>query len=354
MAQAMEEAPPVNAQEQPQAARGVDLMTAREKQLLDLQVAHQKMLAIMQELPLAVKHKHALCFFKTLASKAQQVKVECMACGYTVTSTGSTRPLKHLVVCALVPKEVKTLFVNLHSMTESRKVQKRQNEALVKDEADVMANEHAVKQAKLRQQGVRAGLKSLEAAEADLAIARFFYANGLSFAAASGGQDSYYRAMIKKIQAAPCGYIPPSRNKLGGPLLDECHEWMWKKIGERDPDGMRAMRFCSAYVSDGWDSCDNLPLINSAFITGNDGGVYWRSVDTTGKEKNAEYCAALMIADIYEFGPDKVILVITDTCSTMRKCWSIVMDEFPWMMVLPCQAHVISLLMKDLGKSKQV
>ena len=134
-------------------------------------------------------------------------------------------------------------------MTESRKVQKRQNEALVKEEADVMSNEHAVKQAKLRQQGVRAGLKSLEAAEADLAIARFFYANGLSFAAASGGQDSYYRAMIKKIQAAPCGYIPPNRNKHSGPLLDECHEWMWKKIGERDPDGMRAMRFCSTCVA---------------------------------------------------------------------------------------------------------
>ena len=100
-----------------------------------------------------------------------------------------------------------------------------------------------------RQQGVRAGLKSLEAAEADLAIARFFYANGLSFAAASGGQDSYYRAMIKKIQAAPCGYIPPNRNKHSGPLLDECHEWMWKKIGERDPDGMRAMRFCSTCVA---------------------------------------------------------------------------------------------------------
>lgn len=52
-----------------------------------------------------------------------------------------------------------------------------------------------------------------------------------------------------------------------------------------------------------------------------------------------------MIADIYEFGPLKVILVITDTCTTMKKCWSIVMDEFPWTMVLPCQAHVVSLLM---------
>ena len=114
------------------------------------------------------------------------------------------------------------------------------------------------------------------------------------------------------------------------------------------------MRYCSCYVSDGWDSVDNLPLINSAFITGNDGGVYWRSVDTSGKEKNAEYCAALMIADIYEYGPHKVLLVITDTCTTMRKCWGIVMDEFPWLMVLPCQAHVLSLLMKDIGKAKKV
>jgi hypothetical protein len=38
----------------------------------------------------------------------------------------------------------------------------------------------------------------------------------------------------------------------------------------------------------------------------------------------------------------------------MKRCWDIVMDEFPWMMVLPCQAHVISLLMKDIGKTKQV
>jgi hypothetical protein len=129
---------------------------------------------------------------------------------------------------------------------------------------------------------------------------------------------------------------------------------MWKQVKDRDPNGSRTMQFGSCYVSDGWDSCDNLPLINSAFITANDGGVYWRSVDTSGKTKSAEYCAALMIADIYEYGPLKVIMVITDTCPTMKKCWDIVMDEFPWMMVLPCQAHVISLLMKDIGKTKQV
>ena len=343
---------------QPQvASRGIDLLMIRERQRLDVQAMHEKLLALLQELPADVKHKNANQFFKVVSSKekSQQVRVECMACGHSMTSTGSSRLVKHIVMCALMPKDIKKTFLKLTAQTESNKAMKRGNEKLMEEEDQVAAADHAAKQAKLVQLNVRAGLKSLEVAEADLAIAKFFYANGLSFGAASAEQGSYYREMVRKIQAAPFGYIPPNRNKIAGPLVDHCYDWMWKKIEERDPTGERAMRYCSCYVSDGWDSVDNLPLINSAFITGNDGGVYWRSVDTSGKEKNAEFCAALMIADIYEYGPHKVLLVITDTCTTMRKCWGIVMDEFPWrLMVLPCQAHVLSLLMKDIGKAKKV
>lgn len=61
-----------------------------------------------------------------------------------------------------------------------------------------------------------------------------------------------------------------------------------------------------------------------------------------------------MIKDIYDYGPLKVTTVITDTCATMRKAWSIVADEFPWISCLPCQTHVISLLMKDIGKQPSV
>lgn len=38
----------------------------------------------------------------------------------------------------------------------------------------------------------------------------------------------------------------------------------------------------------------------------------------------------------------------------MRKCWDIVEDEFPWISTLPCQPHVISLLMKDIAKADEV
>ena len=335
-------------------------MLARETQRIEAQGTHEVFLAKQLELSEAgidIKSKHIFEFYKTVSSKgskSQQKRVACLACGHSFEAAGSTRLVKHFVNCALVPANVKQPFRKIMIETENLKEQKRQRDNLKQEEAQHLAAEHKEKQAKLVQQNIRTGFKSLEVYEADLAISKFWYANGLSFAAASAKEDSYYREMIEKIQAAPIGYVPPGRNKLAGPLLEECHNWMWKQVKDRDPNGSRTMQFGSCYVSDGWDSCDNLPLINSAFITANDGGVYWRSVDTSGKTKSAEYCAALMIADIYEYGPLKVIMVITDTCPTMQKCWDIVMDEFPWMMVLPCQAHVISLLMKDIGKTKQV
>lgn len=214
--------------------------------------------------------------------------------------------------------------------------------------------EHANAQAHLKQQCIRAGLKLSETAAADHAIANFFYGNGIPFSVASKGSDSLYRKMILAIKAAPAGYIPPNANKLSGPLLDECYDKVWKDLEDRDPEGLLKEKYGATYVADGWESCDSLPLINSAFISANDGGMYWRSVDTSGQMKTAEYCALLMIQDIYAYGPAYVVLVITDTCNTMAKAWAIVQDEFPWISVLCCQPHVISLLMKDIGKEKEV
>ena len=223
------------------------LLQAREKQRIDAQGTHDVMLAKLLELreqEKDIKHKHAHEFFTTVTvkEKSQQKRVTCLACGHAFEATGPTRLVKHLVSCPLMPADVKEPFKQIQKQTDAVKLQKRQRDNMVKEEAQQLAAEHAQKQAKLVQQKLRAGLKSLEVFEADLAIAKFWYANGLSFNAATAEEDSYYREMIRKIQAAPAGYIPPSRNKLAGPLLDECHDWMWRKIKERDPDGSRTMR----------------------------------------------------------------------------------------------------------------
>lgn len=101
--------------------------------------------------------------------------------------------------------------------------------------------------------------------------------------------------MIRAIKAAPSGYSPPSANKLSGPLLDEVFSNMEHLFHQRDPDRVLAAKFGCTYASDGWDSVDHLPLVNSAFISANDGGRFWRSVDTSGHTKSAEYLASLMI-----------------------------------------------------------
>ena len=79
--------------------------------------------------------------------------------------------------------------------------------------------------------------------------------------------------------------MPPNKNALGGPLIDVIDNQIAVQIAARDADGALANKFGIAYTSDGWESCDKLPLINSAAITANDGGAYMRSVDTSGHIK---------------------------------------------------------------------
>lgn len=116
---------------------------------------------------------------------------------------------------------------------------------------------------------------------------------------------------MRAIRAAPVGYTPPNRWALAGKLIDEVYSDVQHKIRAQDPTGSLKEQFGVTYSQDGWDSVDHLPLINSAYITSNDGGVYLRSVDTSGFVKSAEYIANLMIEDIYNIGCMNVVLVVS-------------------------------------------
>ena len=263
--------------------------------------------------------RDAVEFFDDVARKddnKQQMKGRCKACGKAVSSTASVRFIDHISKCASMPNEIQRAFQRLRADAGSKAASKRHADALSQQDAEVWAKRHAAQQQQqldLKQPGIKASLQGAEAAWADKCIAEFFYANAIPFSIASSESSGLYRRMIAAIKATPASYKPPTTNKLGNQLLDKCYDEMWHKLAERDPDGSLGFKFGSTYVTDGWDSCDNHSLINSAFITNNDGGIFWRSVDTAGKVKCAEYTAHLMIADIYSFGPTKVVMVCTDT-----------------------------------------
>ena len=144
------------------------LLLARERQRIDAQDTHDILLAKLLELREAkidIKSKHIFEFYKTVSSKgnkSQQKRVACLACGHSFEATGPTRLVKHLVSCALVPADVKQPFKEIMKKSEGVKVHKRQRDNLVKEEAQQLAAEHAEKQAKLVQQNIRTGFKSLE------------------------------------------------------------------------------------------------------------------------------------------------------------------------------------------------
>ena len=337
--------------------------SSRQDFLGDEEAAETRMTAIREEVTYKLsllgeagitKPKEVLEFAKNVQYKkvgGQQLTCECLFCGTHINSTGATRLVDHLSnACVLCPASVKDPCLAMRSKTDWKRKGKEEHTALVKEEQDQALRVMKAQKTQLRQEGIKAGFKSAESAYADQATARFFYANGLNFGAADVKPDSYYREMVEAIRATPVGWMPPNPQKLAGPLLDAADAQMKADLAARDKEGELSRRFGVTYTSDGWDSCDNLPLINSAYILANDGGVYQRSVDTSGYSKNAEYCASLMIVDIYSIGCTKVVMLVTDTCAVMRKCWAIVQDEFPWISCAPCQTHCPSLLIGDIAK----
>ena len=299
------------------------------------------------------KPKHTLEFLKNIAYKhvgGQQLSGDCMFCMQRITSTGASKVVIHFTTCALCPGMIRDACIMLQGGTHAKRKLKVEHEAIVRVESEAQLHATKVQKHQLRQQGIKAGFQTAEVSVADEAIAKFFYANALSFGAADTSTDSYYREMVRAIQQAPSSYVPPNKRKIATRLLQSTYDATCKDIKNRDPYGLIARKYGRAYCSDGWDSCDNLPLINSAAITANDGGQYLRSVDTSGRTKSAEYCAALMIEDIYEHGCTSFVITITDTCAVMKKSWKIVEDEFPWITAAPCQTHCPSLLVGDIAK----
>ena len=298
--------------------------------------------------------KDVLLFVKDLQNKegckGSQIVGACMFCCMRITSTGATRFVDHFLDCPLIPARIRHPVRLLRDGTVKKRKLKEEQKNHTRLEAEEALKEAKLLRAAQRQQSLGESWGKAENDVADAAIARFFYANGLSFAAADNREGSYYRQMIAAIKGSTSTYLPPSNVKIAGPLLDKCHQQMEADIEKRDGGGNLSERYGVTYTSDGWEDTNGLSLINSAYIMANDGGVYIRSVDTSGMTKSAEYTANLMIEDIYVLGPMKVVCVVTDTCATMKKAWSLVEKEFAWITCVPCQTHCPSLLLHDIAK----
>jgi hypothetical protein len=81
--------------------------------------------------------------------------------------------------------------------------------------------------------------------------------------------------------------------------------------------------------------------------------VFMKSVDSTdhmadGGRKNAAYLAEQICIVIRDVGAENIVQVIMDGVN--KACWPIINAEFPHIICAWCTAHVMDLLLEDIGK----
>eukprot|EP01018_Ginkgo_biloba_P019938 Gb_40356 [translate_table: standard] len=147
--------------------------------------------------------------------------------------------------------------------------------------------------------------------EVDLAIERFFYANGISFNVA---RSPYYGEMVKAIQGAPSGYKPPGFEKLRTTLVDKEKGRVEEEVAPLKHawsiDG------CSI-VMDGWIDIRNRPLLN-IIVSSTSGPYFFRAIDCSGEEKNTFFLRDVLSAAIDEVGVSNVVQVIADAAPVCK------------------------------------
>ena len=114
---------------------------------------------------------------------------------------------------------VKDACARLREVTAAKRKGKEESHTLALEECALSLQAVKAQEIQLVQLGIKAGFKSAEAMVADNAIAKFFYANGVTFGAAwDAGTSSDFREMVVAIQNAPAGYTPPNSKALAAPL----------------------------------------------------------------------------------------------------------------------------------------
>jgi len=198
-------------------------------------------------------------------------------------------------------------------------------------------------QKQLTQSSIVASFNIGSKAEADAAVARLFYANGLPFIVA---ESKYMKEAFSAVAKCGPSYKLPSRAALSGPLLDLAVADVDKKLAEFKAQ----MSVTGAtVVSDGWTSVQNRPIINYLAVTP-DGAMFVDGTDTSGEVKDAQFIADEIKLRIESIGKENVVQVVTDSAGNCVAARNILSVTYPGIVFSPCTAHCLDLLLEDIGK----
>ena len=106
-------------------------------------------------------------------------------------------------------------------------------------------------------------------------------------------------------------------------------------------------------VSDGWSGVAKRPLINFLVVTPQ-GSHFLKAIDTSGESKTDEEIFNMVSKEIQEFGEGHIIVVVMDNAAANISAMKMLEDKFSHVSCIGCGAHVIDLMIEDIGKLPKV
>ncbi|KAL0211794.1 hypothetical protein RCL1_005420 [Eukaryota sp. TZLM3-RCL] len=186
---------------------------------------------------------------------------------------------------------------------------------------------------RMRQPEIQEAFKNDLRNDADLALANWFYGQGISFNNADS--ELFQSAIAAVIKAGP-SYKTPSSYQLSTTLLDKAVD----KIDSQLVPFKEELGLVPGAL---------VPLLNVLIATEH-GSCFVDNVDTSGKSKTADYVAEVIIDHINKVGEENVIQVITDNASECKAAGTIVEEVVPQVFWSPCTSHTVDLFLKDILK----
>ena len=96
---------------------------------------------------------------------------------------------------------------------------------------------------------------------------------------------------------------------------------------------------------DGWSDVNNNKLIH--FVVHTPTPFHFDSIDTGAKENKGQLIKNEFAKQIEKIGPAKVISIVSDHAPNMRLGWTLLQNEYPWLIAEGCKAHALHLLAGD-------
>ncbi|CAI5997277.1 unnamed protein product [Closterium sp. NIES-65] len=158
-------------------------------------------------------------------------------------------------------------------------------------------------------------------------------------------QHPLFLNMLRAVNAAEPGYVPPKRGYVGGAGLLACKQQIekgltpitktWKETGMTIASDMMRDKSGRAQM--------NILCINAS------GSVFQEAVDCKAETKSGAFIVSVLQPVIEKVGPEHVVMICTDGGSNYVSAAKLLQKKYPHSEYVPCATHVLDLLLEDFG-----